>query len=409
MEWSEEFCGGAWVIRSYADVAAALRDPRFSVRRAARWINSTVAPSMGGLSRTTRDSGLDQFKRVFSRSLLFVDGRAHRRLRTIVNIGFKPNDLQSLAPAIAGIAEELISALCAKATASGDGRRHVAFDFVESFARPLPALVIARMMGVTSSQPAGFVGWAADLAAFIGSPTPTAEQVWRAQEALACMTAFFQDEMAARADTPGDDLLGRIMLAQQEHRLSRVEALAQCCTLLFAGYETTRNLLGNGLLALLRHPEQWARLKASPQLLRNAIREMLRYDSPVQYTGRRLVADIELRGKTLRKGELAILHIGAANYDPERFTDPHRFDIARDEGNHLAFGHGPHVCIGAALTCMEAEIAFGALLSAMPDMALSPAGLAWQNNSAYSALERLSLTCHLPSMSPRQATYESIH
>ncbi|MBB5393268.1 MULTISPECIES: cytochrome P450 [unclassified Herbaspirillum] len=422
MEWNEEFCGGAWIIRSYADVAAALRDPRFSVRRAARWINSTLASPEGGLPHALPDPGLDQFKRVFSRSLLFVDGRAHRRLRGIVNIGFKPNDLQSLAPAIAGIAEQLIAALCAKATAgeSGDGRRQVAFDFIESFARPLPALVIARMLGITSGQPPGFVAWAADLAAFIGSPTPTAEQARRAQQALACMTGFFQDEMSARADTPsatpsatpGDDLLGRIMLAHRQHRLSRIEALAQCCTLLFAGYETTRNLLGNGLLALLRHPEQWARLKASPPLLRNAIREMLRHDSPVQYTGRRLLADIELRGKTLRKGQLAILHIGAANRDPERFSEPHRFDIARDEGNHLAFGHGPHVCIGAALSCMEAEIAFGALLRAMPDMALGPAGLAWQDNCAYRALERLPLTCHLPSIPPlpsmhqaRQATY----
>lgn len=395
--WSEEFCGGAWVISSYADVAAALRDPRFSVRRAARWINSTVA---------TPDPRMDRFKRVFSRSLLFVDGRVHRRLRSIVNIGFKPGDLQPQAAAIARIANELIAGIAMQVTASSDGPHRVTFDFVESFARPLPALVIARLMGIDAGQPAGFVDWAADLAAFIGSPTPDAGQAWRAQEALACMSGFFTEAMEQRTDAPGDGLLGRIMLAHREHRLSRIEALAQCCTLLFAGYETTRNLLGNGLLALLRHPQQWARLKASPQLLRHAVREMLRYDSPVQYTGRRLLADIELHGKTLRKGQLAILHIGAANRDPERFSDPHRFDIARDEGNHLAFGHGPHVCIGAALSCMEAEIAFGALLDALPDLALGFASPVWQNNSAYRALERLPLASPLPT--PHRAN-ERLH
>ncbi|WP_343585466.1 cytochrome P450 [Herbaspirillum sp.] len=405
--WSEAFCGGAWVISSYADVAAALRDPSFSVRRAARWINSTVA---------TPDPRMEQFKRVFSRSLLFVDGRAHRRMRGILNIGFKPGDLQPQAPAIARIADELIASFLRKATTRGDGRRHVAFDFVDGFARPLPALVIARLIGIGSAHPAGFVDWAADLAAFIGSATPSAVQAWRAQEALAGMTGFFLDEMEARQDSPRDDLLGRIMQAHREQRLSRIEALAQCCTLLFAGYETTRNLLGNGLLALLRHPEQWARLRAEPELLRHAVREMLRYDSPVQYTGRRLVADIELRGKTLRKGQLAILHIGAANRDPERFSDPHRFDITRDEGNHLAFGHGPHVCLGAALSCLEAEIAFGALLRAMPNLELDAAGPAWQNNPAYRALERLPLACLLPPMQqvPQaahaiSATYESLH
>ncbi|WP_432241489.1 cytochrome P450 [Herbaspirillum robiniae] len=377
--WSEQYCGGAWLLSGYDEVAAALRDPRFSVRRAARWINSGLGPD--GSAPTPAQL---QFKRVFARSLLFVDGRAHRRLRDVVLPGFKPAGLQRQAPAIAAIAQRLLAGI----DADGAGK----FDFVAAFARPLPALVIANLLGIAHEVPEEFIGWAADLATFIGSPTPEMHQTLAAQQALADMCAFFTQTLANTDAIASDGLLAWIAQARQEHRLTAIEALAQCCTLLFAGYETTRNLLGNGLLALLRHPEQWALLQASPQLLRSAVREMLRYDSPVQYTGRRLVADVELGGRLLKRGELAILHIGAANHDARRFAQPERFDIRRDEGNHLSFGHGPHVCLGAALTQLEAEIAFTALMRAMPDIRLAAGAPAWQETSAYRALERLPVT-----------------
>jgi cytochrome P450 len=374
--WSTAYCGGAWVLSGYDEVAAALRDPRFSVRRAARWINSGLAGASDGMPGST--PARLQFKRVFARSLLFIDGRAHRRLRNVVQVGFKPSDLQRQAPAIAAIAERLIARIDADAGHS--------FDFVQAFARPLPALVIASLLGLPEPAPDEFIGWAADLAAFIGSPTPDLKQTLDAQQALADMVEFFAHVLARPDAGAGQGLLARIALARQERRITGVEALAQCCTLLFAGYETTRNLLGNGLLALLRHPQQWAALKASPQGLRGAVREMLRYESPVQYTGRRLVADADIGGRRLRRGDLAILHIGAANHDPRRFTDPARFDIGRDEGSHLSFGHGPHVCLGAALTQLEAEIAFAALMRAMPDLTLAPSPPVWQPSSAYRAL-----------------------
>lgn len=377
--WSEAYCGGAWVLTGYDEVVAALRDPRFSVRRAARWINSGLG---GGQDRGPGSTAAQlKFKRVFARSLLFLDGRAHRRLREVVQVGFKPADLQRQAPAIATVADRLIARI--------DTDDAAGFDFVQAFARPLPALVIAGLLGLGEQVPDEFVAWSADIAAFIGSPTPDARQTLDAQQALADMGDFFAQAMASRAGAARDGLLARIALARDEGRISGIEALAQCCTLLFAGYETTRNLLGNGLLALLRHPDQWAALKAGPQGLRGAVREMLRYDSPVQYTGRRLLADVEIGGKRLRRGDLAILHIGAANRDPRRFAEPDRFDIGRDEGSHLSFGHGPHVCLGAALTQLEAEIAFTALMRAMPDAALAPEPPVWQRNAAYRALARL--------------------
>jgi len=373
-QWSEAYCGGAWVLTGYDEVMAALRDPRFSVRRAARWINSGLSGAQASPCAQLK------FKRVFARSLLFLDGRAHRRLRGVVQVGFKPADLQGQAPAIAAIADRLIARIDAHA---GE------FDFVQAFARPLPALVIANLLGLAERVPAEFIDWSADIAAFIGSPTPDARQTLAAQQALADMCDFFAQAMACNDGAAAQGLLARIALAREAQRISGVEALAQCCTLLFAGYETTRNLLGNGLLALLRHPGQWAALKAAPQGLRGAVREMLRYDSPVQYTGRRLLADVQIGAKRLRRGDLAILHIGAANHDPRRFSDPDRFDIARDEGSHLSFGHGPHVCLGAALTQLEAEIAFAALMRAMPGAALASAPAVWQRNGAYRALEHL--------------------
>jgi len=378
VQWSPAHCGGAWVISGYDEVAGALRDPRFSVRRAARWINS-------GLGEQSHSPAQLRFKRIFSRSLLFLDGRAHRRLRGILNPGFKPAALEHQRPAIEALARQLIADILT----DDDARQ--GYDFVTRFARPLPALVIATLLGLPGRVPDAFIGWAADLAGFIGSPTPDAAQTLAAQTALEALCDYFDEVLRHPQDLPPHCLLADIVQARQQQALTQVEVLAQCSTLLFAGYETTRNLLGNGLLALLRHPLQWSALKAQPQALRSAVREMLRYDSPVQYTGRRLLADITLDDQPLRRGDLAILHIGQANHDARRFSDPARFDIARDQGMHLSFGQGAHVCLGAALTQMEAEIAFTALMQAMPTLALAAEAPRWQPAGAYRALERLPL------------------
>lgn len=391
VQWSTAHCGGAWVISGYEAVATGLRDPRLSVRRGARWINS----GLGGVGNKgdrgdRRDASADlqaqrRFKRLFSRSVLFLDGRAHRRLRGVLSPGFKPTDLEAQRPAITRIAGQLIDAIVADPLASQG------FDFVNRFARPLPALAIASLMGLPDRAPAAFVDWAADLAAFIGSPTPDASQTLAAQAAMEAMCDFFAEFMKLPDALASDSLVSRLLQAHREQRINRNEMLAQCCTLLFAGYETTRNLLGNGLLALLQHPAQWAALKADPSLLRPALREMLRYDSPVQYTGRRVLVEMQMAGQTLRQGQLVILHIGQANHDERRFTRPQHFDLRRDEGMHLSFGQGPHVCLGAALTLLEAEIAFTALMQRLPTLALSATPPRRQQHAAYSALDNLPL------------------
>lgn len=384
LHWSTAHCGGAWVITGYEEVAAALRDPRFSVRRAARWINS----GLGDTGNGQQDEAQRQFKRLFSRSLLFLDGRAHRRLRGVLNPGFKPADLQARRSDITALAQRLADDIVA------DPQAARGFDFIARFARPLPALVIAQLLGLPDRVPAEFIDWAADLAAFIGSPTPDATQTLAAQQAMRSLCDFFSQALARADELPEACLLRGLLQAHASGQLNRNELLAQCSTLLFAGYETTRNLLGNGVLALLQDPAQWAALKsrqADPAALRLAVREMLRHDSPVQYTGRRLLQEVTLAGQRLQRGQLAILHIGQANHDARRFRDPQRFDIRRDEGMHLSFGQGPHVCLGAALTQLEAEIAFSVLMQRLPTLSLADETPVWQGNAAYRALDRLSV------------------
>lgn len=403
ISWSEHFYPGAWLLSDYADVAAALRDPRFSVRRTSRWVNSSIDPGMQDAAQRNHEKAkLREFKRILARSLLFVDGHSHTRLRRVMHAGFSATSLQWQAPRIAAIVDGLIRQILAKAACNEAGESIVAFDFIADFARPLPVLVIADLLGVTLDAQTDFVAAATIIAAFIGSPAPTMEQALAAQDALTGMLDYFHDVIAQRRmqSQPGDDLIGQLIRAADSGKISVTELLAQCCTLLFAGYETTRHLLGNGLLALLQHPDQWQALQKSQQNKQNklpgALRELLRYDSPVQYTGRRLITDVEMHGRQLRKGELVILRIAAANRDPRRFANPDQLDIGRDEGNHLSFGHGPHVCIGATLTYMEAEIAFRALMRALPCLQLQADGLRWQSNAAYHGLEALPLTCVVP-------------
>jgi cytochrome P450 len=406
ISWSEHFYPGAWLLSDYADVAAALRDPRFSVRRTSRWVNSSIDPGVQDAVRRNHEKAkLREFKRILARSLLFVDGHSHTRLRRVMHAGFSAASLQRQAPRIAAIVDGLIRQILAKAACNAAGESIVAFDFIADFARPLPVLVIADLLGVDLQGPdmqTDFVAAATAIAAFIGSPAPTMEQALAAQDALTGMLDYFHDVIAQRRmqPQPGDDLVGQLIRAADSGKISATELLAQCCTLLFAGYETTRHLLGNGLLALLQHQDQWRALQKSQQNERDklpgALRELLRYDSPVQYTGRRLIADVEMHGRQLRKGALVILRIAAANRDPRRFTNPDQLDIDRDEGNHLSFGYGPHVCIGATLTYMEAEIAFRALMRALPCLQLQAGGLRWQNNAAYHGLEALPLTCVVP-------------
>ena len=371
IHWSEQFCGGAWLLTHYSDVAQVLRDPRFSAQRAGGWVNRSGPEARGELR---------EFKRLFARSLLFRNGLSHARLRQVMNAAFRPSALRAVTMRIQSLVDALLQGI----------ERDGTTDFIHEFARPLPAMVIAEMLGIDAGSRSEFVAWSDDIAAFIDSPTPSLEIAHRAQTALVAMSAYFEDVLAQRRGTSGDDLLSLLLRAKEAGQIkTHKELLAQCCSLLFAGHETTRNLLGNGLLALLDHPEQWRLLKERPALMPSSVRELLRFDSPVQYTGRRVLTDVELHGQRLQRGDLVILLLAAANRDPAQFSAPDVLDITRDEGKHLSFGYGPHVCLGATLTYLEAEIAFGSLTQRLPDLQLNGATLQWNGNAVYRGLVAL--------------------
>jgi cytochrome P450 len=370
LHWSDEFCGGAWLLPNYADVLSVLRDPRFSTQRGSRWINSSAPEAKAELR---------EFKRIFARSLMFLNGAHHARLRKVMNAGFKSASLQAMAPRIQLLVERLLEDI-------STGQE---IDFMRDFARPLPALVIAEMLRIDSADQDRFVGWSDDIAEFIGSPTPTLEIARCAQRSLVALNEYFRDLLPQRRKDLGADLISQLIEAEQTGGvITTDELLAQCCTLLFAGHETTRNLLGNGLFNLLQHPVQLKALQEAPSLMSSALKELLRFDSPVQFTGRILTCDLEMHGRQLKKGDLVIPLIGAANRDPAKFSEPDRLDLRRSEANHLSFGYGAHVCIGAMLTYIEAEIAFTSLLPLLSRMELAGEA-AWGSNPVYRSLASL--------------------
>lgn len=374
--WSDEFFGGAWLMPRHADVESLLRDDRFSAQRAGGWVMRTEA------SRTE----LRGFQRLFARAMIFLDAPDHTRVRQVLATGFRPSDLQRLAPRIEQAVADRLDAV--------DSSR--VFDFVSALARPLPAQVIGMLMGI-DEVPADFVAWSDVLAVFIGAPEPSQAQASNAQTALLAMARYFDSMLARRRaalDSGGDtrdDVVDRLVRAERDGEIhGSAELLAQCVMLLFAGHETTRHLLANGLRLLLEHPEAWQSLRRDPVLLPGAVRELLRYDCPVQYTGRRVVTDLELHGQRLRRGDLVVALIGAANRDPARHERPDELDIARRAGAPLAFGQGPHACIGAALTLMEAQTAFAQVIRRWPDLQLvSPRAAAWTGSPLYRGLTAL--------------------
>jgi cytochrome P450 len=384
IHWSDEFVGGAWLLTRHDDVEMMLRDPRLSAQRTGGWVMDAVeeGDDMRGELRG--------FQRLFARAMLFLDAPDHGRIRQVLNAGFRPAALQAMAPRI----EQMVSQrLDAVDVAAG-------FDFMQAVARPVPAQVIATLMGVEASDQEQFITWSDDLAAFIGALQPGLDLARRAQRSLLAMSAYFEALLPQRRREPGDDLVSRLLQAEQCGQIrGGAELLAQCAMLLFAGHETTRNLLGNGLHALLRHPDQWQRLQLEPGLLPGAVRELLRYDSPVQYTGRRVATQLELHGQRLRRGELVVGLIGAANRDPRRYENPDGLELGRRPLSSLSFGSGPHVCIGAALTLVEAEVVFGQLLRRWAGLRLSDDAPQWNHNPVYRGLRALTVQATAPASS----------
>jgi cytochrome P450 len=361
---------GVWFLTRYQDVHDALRDPRFSAdRMRAPIIRENIERLPAFLQQTTQNV----------RSMLNMDPPDHTRVRKLANKAFTPRRVAALRRHIEVIVDELL------APVMGRGR----MDVIDALAAPLPAIVIAELLGVPAEDHRQFKSWAAEIVAGLGQPTLGSRRTATAP-AMQSLFAYLTGIIAARRKEPRDDLISALVLAQEEEdALSDNELLATTNLLLIAGHETTTNLIGNGLLALLREPDELARLRRDPNLMPTAVEELLRYDGPVQATVRVAAEDLEIGGHALEKGSLVLVGIGAANHDPAVFADPERLDVGRDPNPHLAFGFGPHFCLGAPLARLEGEIALRALLERFPHLALETEAPQYRNNPVLRGLVSL--------------------
>jgi cytochrome P450 len=298
------------------------------------------------------------------RSLLVLDPPDHTRLRSLVSRAFTPRMVDRLRPRIESIVADLLDRL---GRLAGAGET----DLVADFAYPLPVVVIAEMLGVPARDRARFQEWSSVLVRGLDPFVDAATQdtVLDARDAL---LDYLRGIVAERRAEPADDLVtGLIAAGEKGDVLSEAELLTMCNLLLVAGHETTVNLIGNGTVALLRHPDQLDRLRREPALARTAVEELLRYGSPVQWTGRVVARERELGGRRLLPHQSVVGILGAANRDPEVFADPDGLDLGRDPNPHLAFGRGIHFCLGAPLARLEAQVALPLLLERFPDLRLA--------------------------------------
>jgi cytochrome P450 len=351
---------GQWWITGYDAAAEALRDARFSKDYTSR----ISAEEQGPLDR----------------SMLFQDPPAHTRLRALVNRSFTPATVERMAPRIQALTDRLIDRVVAR----GGG------DFMADFALPLPITVIADLLGVPEEDRDGFHEWSARL---IGASDPTqmsANDYEAASDAERSIGAYLAALVAERQKHPTADLTSQLIAAHESgDRLDASELLGMITLLLIAGHETTVNLLGNGLEALLTHPAEWARLRENPGLAPSAVEEVLRYDAPVQRsTFRWSPAETSFFGATIGAGASVSIVMGAANRDPTQFADPDRFDVGRTPNRHLAFGRGIHFCLGAPLARLEGQIAFETLSRRLRRLERT-APPEHRPNSAFRGLRRL--------------------
>jgi pimeloyl-[acyl-carrier protein] synthase len=339
---------GFWVLTRYDDVSAVLRDPRFIKEPLA----ALVAARFG--AEVPRGVGL---------SMLDRDPPDHTRLRGLVSKAFTPRVVDGLRPRIQQIVDELIT----RAQAVGS------MDVIEEFAYPIPVNVICEMLGVPVADHERFKGWSLDIARGLDSIwlPPDSEVPRRSAASRHAINDYFRGLIAQRRASPRGDLLSALIVAEEAgDKLNEEELLATCILLLIAGHETTVNLIGNGVLALLRNPGELERLRATPGLITNAVEELLRYDGPVQRTARVASAPATIGGRTIAKGEMVMPFVGAADRDPSQFPDPDRLDLARADNRHIAFGWGIHFCLGAPLARVEGQIAIDALVRRLPRLEL---------------------------------------
>ncbi len=315
--------------------------------------------------------------------MLLLDPPDHTRLRSLVHKAFTPRMVAQLRASVQQLTDDLLSQAEQKARAEGS------VDLMAAFAYPLPVAVICALLGVPQEDYVQFHDWSDAIARSLDL-TDEAAVYDRAAVAATALTDYLEGLLAKRRAEPQNDLISALVgLELEGDKLTKAELFATCALLLIAGHETTVNLIGNGTLALLRHPDQWRALQEKPELAGVAVEELLRYDSPVQMTARVAHATFEYHGHTIRRGQEVAFLLGAANRDPSRFPNPDRLDLSRGDSRHLSFGGGIHYCLGAPLARMEGEIAFGTLARRLPTLQLAADEVTYRDNFLLRGLSAL--------------------
>ena len=369
IHWSEGL--KSWVVTRYEDVRRIAVDRELSADRVRPYFE--ILPSEE--QRRLRD--LQHYLTLWA---VFKDAPDHTRLRGLMNRAFTPRAVEALRPNIERIVDDLLDNIVERGEA----------DFIANFAYPLPASVIMDMLGVPRADLAVMKLWSDEMALFVGIARATPDKYMRAQVGTREMAAYFRQLIAARRACSRQDMISALIAAEeQDQRLSEDEIVATCILLLFAGHETTANLIGNGLIALLGNPDQLAKLRARPDLAASAVEECLRYDGPSGALARLVGIAHEFGGRKLAKGDRVYAFMNAANRDPRRFPDPDRFDIERDDNRHLTFGHGAHFCLGAPLARLEAQIAFPRIFARLARLELATDRFEWIDSLALRGVKRL--------------------
>jgi cytochrome P450 len=360
-----------WSIVSHAECASIAKDPRLSAKRAKQMLLPLPISRQAEFSELARMMGL---------WLIFMDPPEHTRLRKLLNKGFSAAAVEGLRPQAEAIVDQMLAGL----------KTGSEVELMREFANPMPVRIISELLGVPQALHGTFVNASRAIAVFRGSPNRTVEEARAAQDALVELTEFFRKTVAERRRNKGTDLISLLIDIEEEGEvLTEEELYAQCIALLFAGHETTRNLIGNGMYTLLQNPQQTAELREKPELIRSAIEELLRYESPVQFTARVLKEDIEICGQPIRKGWTVQCMLGAANRDPKQFKEPNRLDLKRLNNQHLAFSAGLHFCIGAQLARLEGQIALLNLVQRFPQMKLAGPRPEWASTFGFRGLKSL--------------------
>ncbi len=349
----------AWVVTRYDDVVTVFQN--FSAERTPTPEQLTAL----GLS------DLAPLAQVMVRQMLFLDPPAHGRVRGIASKAFTPRRVEVLRSHIQNITDNLLDSVQAKGK----------MDVIADLAYPLPAIVTAELLGVPTTDWQQLTAWSADFAQVLGNFQHNPERAARVIHSLEEMNEYFRAAISDNKKHPREGLINTLLTAEQDgDRLTEDEVIANTIVTMVGGQETTTNLIGNGVLSLLRHPDQLQKLQQQPSLTPSAIEELLRYESPSQHTARLAPTDVELGGKKIQRRQAVIAVMGAANRDPERFPEPDTLDICRKDNRHLAFAWASHFCFGAPLARIEGQVVFETLLRRMHNLRLNTDTVIWREN-----------------------------